>query len=785
MKSYLIFLSRNKLYTFIEAFGLAFALGFVVLLVSYAKTEFSVGKNLQNADKVYALGSGKFYGLTLDTPVEFFPSFPEIDAWTRIANGNEQDVVIGENYYRATSAYIDSTFFQMFDYELRGCDQRQVLTNDHDVIVSEAFARKAFAGEDAIGKQLKVRDDIYTVCGVLEDFGRRDLFVENDLFFSIKRAYDLYRSMDNFGNTMTFLTLKPGTDPQTLADKLLDKYVEYWGEFYARDGSRGAAMWGSSLTRFDKIYFDEAHESYSKVKKGNRTLVEVLLLVALILLVSACLNYVNLTVALTGKRAKEMTMRRVLGEQTRGVLFRYFSEAFLFTAACFLLGYFVAYLFKPLFEEWLSTSIPLIPDFQMVFWSVIALLLLSLISSLLPALLVLQFKPLDVVKGAFQFRSKMLFGRVFIVVQNMISMVLIAVAMTMSSQLNHLLSLPLGYRPNNLIAVSAFDLGFTFEIQDILRQRLLALPQVDAVGLAANLPYRTSFNGLHDGEGNTSWINYTSMDTTTFRLLGFKIVEQFAAPTDSMCWVDRETQSRYNISAEHPSIETRDKETNSKKVRYRICGIVENYRSGMGNYVPRFEDSHNVIQLLGADGYYWSQLVKVRGDKDEALAAVRKTCKDVMRQLKGYSQELNCSYYDESMRDALTQERHTMQFVLCFMFLSILISALGLFAMSVNYSEQHSKSIAIGKIMGASVRESVWKLSRRFILLSLVAIVLAIPLCVKAMNYYLQDFYNRIDFPWLVILLSAIITMLVVILSILGQAIRIATRNPIEGIKTE
>ncbi len=156
-----------------------------------------------------------------------------------------------------------------------------------------------------------------------------------------------------------------------------------------------------------------------------------------------------------------------------------------------------------------------------------------------------------------------------------------------------------------------------------------------------------------------------------------------------------------------------------------------------------------------------------------------------MRQLKGYSKELNCSYYDDSMRDALTQERHTMQLVLCFMFLSILISALGLFAMSFNYSEQHSKSIAIGKIMGASVRESIWKLSRRFILLSLVAIVLAVPLCVKAMNYYLQDFYNRIDFPWLVIFFSAFIILLVVILSILGQTIRIANRNPIEGIKTE
>ena len=275
------------------------------------------------------------------------------------------------------------------------------------------------------------------------------------------------------------------------------------------------------------------------------------------------------------------------------------------------------------------------------------------------------------------------------------------------------------------------------------------------------------------------------MDTTAFRLLGFKVVEQFAAMTDSMCWVDRETQSRYNITAEHPAIGTRDRETGRMDVRYHICGIVENYRCGMGNYMPRFSDSHNVIQLIGTDGYFWTQLVKVKGDRGEALAAVQKTCRDVMRELKGYPKDLTCSYYDDSMRDALSQERHTMQLVLCFMFLAILISALGLFAMSVCYSEQHSKSIAIGKIMGASVRESIWKLSRRFILMSLVAIVLAVPLCVKAMNYYLQDFYQRIDFPWPIILLSAFITLLVVILSILGQTIRIAHRNPIEGIRTE
>ena len=153
--------------------------------------------------------------------------------------------------------------------------------------------------------------------------------------------------------------------------------------------------------------------------------------------------------------------------------------------------------------------------------------------------------------------------------------------------------------------------------------------------------------------------------------------------------------------------------------------------------------------------------------------------------MTGYSKEMTCTFLNDVIKDALIKERNTMHLVLCFMFLSIMISTLGLFAISVNYSEQHSKEISICKVMGATVRESIWRLSWRFILMSLIAVVIAIPICVKAMRYYLQDFYYQIDFPWWVILLSACITILIVILSILGQTMRIATKNPIDGIRTE
>lgn len=797
MKSYFKFLSRNKVYTFIEAFGIAFALGFIILLLSYAKTEYSVGKNIRGADNIYVLGTGDMFGMTLDTPVEFFAEqsgeaerfhqFPEIGTWTRIVNGVEEDVTMGDDYFKVTSVFIDSTFFQLFDYGLTGCPRERVLTNEDEVIVSESFARKAFAGEEPVGKRLKVGDKFFTVCGVVEDFGRKDLFMHIDLFFSIKRAYNYYQRMDNFGNTLTFLTLRPGTDSGVLAGKLLKKYVEYWPAFYAEDSSTGTMLWGSTLTRFDKAYFS-SNKSYGIIKSGNRTLVDVLLLVAFVLLASACFNYVNLTVALTGKRAKEMTMRRVLGEQVVGIRFRYFKEALLFTLGCFLLGVLVACLFHSLFEEWLATSIPLIPDGQMVVTGIGLLLVLALVSSVLPSALVLQFKPLDVVKGTFQLKNKMVFSKVFIIVQNIISMTLIAVAITMTLQMHHLLTLPMGYETEGLIYVEAWDIGYKPERQEILRQRLLALPQVETVGMAGSIPFGPSYNGLIDAEGNRSWICYSSMDTTTFRLLGFKVVEQYSAPTDSLCWIDRNTKARYGITDAHPCIDWNDGGTTGEIVmrpKYKVCGIVENYRAGMANDVPKFEDGHNVIQLMGPRDWAWRQIVKVKGDRAEALAAVRRVCQETTKEVTGYPKELSCTYLDDLFKDALSKERHTMQLVLCFMFISILISALGLFAMSINYCEQHSKEIALRKIMGATVRESAWKLSWPFIALSLIAIVVAVPLCVKVMRYYLQDFYYQIAFPWLVIPLAACIAVLIIVLSVIGQTVRIATRNPIEGIKNE
>lgn len=405
--TYLRFLSRNKLYTFIEVFGLSVALGFVILLASYARTEFSVGAKQPLSQRLYVVGAGDSFGMTLGTSEEFFHSIPEIKGWTRICDGGNADIMVGDDYYQAAEASIDTNFFKFFDYRLTGCPKDKVLENEDEVILSESFAKKVFGNENPIGRSISVGKSNLTVTGIIEDFGPTDVFRHFDMLTSIKCAQKKYAWMDNFGGTIPIVRLDNGTDVEKVRQDLLKKYMDYW-DYYKADNSGNAFFWGSSLTRLDKVYFSGL-EAYNILRTGDRQQVELLFIVALVLLVSAIFNYINLTVAQTGKRAKEMMTRRLLGESSRNIVARYIAESFAFTVGCFAAGCLLAYSFKPFFDRILSADIVLTPDLATALYAVLALVVISIVSALLPAMLVSHFKPIDVVKGEFRFKNKMIF----------------------------------------------------------------------------------------------------------------------------------------------------------------------------------------------------------------------------------------------------------------------------------------------------------------------------------------------------------------------------------------
>ena len=186
MNSYLNFLSRNKLYTLIEAFGLSMALGFIILLLCYARTEFAVGQKDAINPRTYAVGAGHFVGMTIGTPDAFFANHPEIKRWTRLVNlAEEADMLVGEDYFTAHTVAVDTNFFQLFNYELIGCNRQKVLTSDDEVIVSQSMARRAFGEDNPIGRQLIYEGKQLTVVGVMADLNPSSLFAPIDLIISI------------------------------------------------------------------------------------------------------------------------------------------------------------------------------------------------------------------------------------------------------------------------------------------------------------------------------------------------------------------------------------------------------------------------------------------------------------------------------------------------------------------------------------------------------------------------------------------------------------------------
>ena len=772
--TYLRFLSRNKLYTFIEVFGLSVALGFVILLASYARTEFSVGAKQPLSRQLYVIGAGNSFGMTLGTSEEFFPSVPEIKAWTRISYGGTADVMVGDDYYQAAEISVDTNFFKFFDYRLTGCPKDNVLENEDEVILSESFAKKVFGNEDPIGRTLSAGKDQWTVVGVVEDFGPTDVFKQYDLFTSIKRAQKRFAWMDNFGNTIPIVRLDEGTDVEKVRDDLLKKYLGYWN-FYKADNSDNAFLWGASVTRLDKVYFSDL-KSYSCIRTGDKKQVGLLFIVALVLLISAIFNYINLTVAQTGKRAKEMATRRLLGESSRNIVARYIAESFAFTVGCFAVGCLLAYSFKPLFDRILNADIVLTPDLTTVLWAVLALVVISVISALLPALLVSQFKPIDVVKGEFRFKNKMIFGKMFIVLQTVFSTVLIAMAITMTAQVSYLVELPYGYETKDIIQVNSYALGFDRGPQEALQARLKALPQVKDAGLGINSPAACGANGLHDSDDNLSgWLRLAQMDTTSLRILGINVLEKYSELTSPKVLLTETSKRNLGVTAEHPF--AGGSYTNGE---YEICGVIPDFRANNALFEP-MENEQNSIRIIDENyPYACIQLLRITGDRSEAMEAVNAACMEFARETLGIPADMESYYLDEKLVDDLKGTRNTMLLVISFMVMAILISALGLFAMSLYYTEQQSRQIAVRKVFGAEVGSAVWTLSKSFMLMSVTAVVLAAPLAVWGITYYLQGFYTKIAFPWWAIILASLISLLISLLSVLGQTYTAATRNPVK-----
>ena len=764
MKSYLKFLSRNKLYTVIEAVGLAVSLAFVILIGSYVWQQYAVTRENPNRERVYVPGLPGFPALTYGFP-DVITEIPEIEAVSRLCDVGIRPVIGGEQV-EAQSAAVEPDFFEICP-EFRFVEgSADVLSARSNVILSASFARKYGL---SVGDALEISGDSYVVGAILEDL-TGTIIKPYDVFRNAAVYKNNWQDFDNFGSTVVFLKVRPGTDREELHDKLETVCKKVYPDIYGRSFFEYL-----ELSRYDELFFKDSDGVFLHGDKGT---LRVLILVGLLLLISAILNYINLSVALTGKRAKEMAVRQLSGASRGMIIAKYIGESIVFTAICFAVGLLLAYFCCPMINTLLNNpDVPIrvvwTPGYILAYVAII--LAVGALSGIFPAMMAGRYKPVEVMKGGFRRKSKMVFSKVFIVLQNALAVILIALAITMEAQMRTTQNRPMhcNIADKFFLAVYSYDDGAP------LKDLLEALPCVKRVGKSSGVPGSINMGQYSTTrDGQDILYKLIRMDSTAFSMLEFEILEDFGAPQFNSIWFSDDSFAATGLDDDYHDIGVLSQRTQGCE---QLAGT---YKAFPTNSANMGSEEHSIISVMRTEevpSNGW--VIETTGDRKYAGTQIMNAYEVYAKDHKTLG---NMAFWvDEHIAEAWKPARNNMRLVEIFMLLSIIISLLGLVAMSTYYADEKSRDIAVRKVFGGTVDSEAWRTIRDYMVLVGIACIIGIPIAVYAAQEYLKDFIYRLEGYWWIFVVAVLLSGAIAFASVIWQVLKAAKTNPAVELKKE
>ena len=794
MKSYLKFLSRNKLYTAIEAVGLAVSLAFVILIGSYVVQQYDVAHESQEWKRTFVLGTNEFLGLTYWDKEELEMNIPEVQAATHVAMLWQPLIREGDQLLQCAGMEADADFFKVFpQYRIIEGSADSFVGKD-DVLISESLARKlSVDGDNLIGRVINVDQSERTIKGVFADFDGT-YFMPYDIITHISATWaaEQERNFGSIGNYTTWFRAREDADPADVRAKvkaLLHKnYDAIWSE-------EKVDSWRAY--RMDEAFFSTGN-SNGLTRQGNTQMLKLLTIVVLLLLLSAVFNYVNLSLALTGKRSKEMATRRLLGADKTGILWKYIGESVAFTAVCFAAALLLADLLAPMMNSLVSTADPdelmlgmgdtsVRLSFMMTPGNILAyiagIVVLGVVNGLLPAFAASRYQPIDVIKGTLRRRNKMVLSKVFIVVQNVLSVFLIALALVMEVQMRHMLTRPMHSATENLyyIEYSAQN----YDAMKLFKDKVEQLPFVKKSGVGRGIPGLINMTmGVKVDEEHRVDMPIIICDSTYFKLLGLEVEEDFGHPLTHSLWMSR---SAFNAAAvsDTSTVFPRRINMNGAQPEF-IGGVVTDFPTR-----PAAEGESNpnggVIVTRAEELRYGNcMLIGTTGEDESYDNAIRQAYREYRLETSGVEEPAwRYGFVRDINKKMLAPVRRTLRLVELFAVLAVLISLLGLLAMSTYFADENTKQIAVRKVFGADVSSETWRNVRSYMVLTGIACVIGIPLAVWAARVYLERFAYRAEGYGWVFIVAAIISLAIAFGTVLWQTLKAAKTNPAIELKKE
>ena len=765
MKSYLKFLSRNKLYTAIEAVGLAVSLAFVIIIGSYVWQQYAVTWENPDRERVYVPGTPGFPALTYGFP-DAIGDIPEIESISRMCNVVVHPVIRGENT-EAESVGVEPAFFEICPQFRFVEGSADVLSAPTNAILSASFARKHSL---SVGDALDISGSSYVVGAILEDL-KGTVIKPYDIFLNAAVYKDEWQPFDNYGSTVTLIKVRPETDRKELYDKLESVCKDVYSSIYGQ-----AFFEHLELSRYDELFFKETEGFF---RHGDKATLRILMLVGLLLLLSAILNYINLSVALTGKRAKEMAVRQLSGASRVGIIWKYVAESIAFTAVCFAAGLLLAEAFCPAMNALLNN-----PDIPIkVVWSpgyvfayIVIILLVGVLCGIFPAMMAGRYKPVDVMKGGYRRKSKMVFSKVFIVLQNALAVILIALAITMEAQMRKTQARPMNCNIDDIF----FLKDFSGEDDTPLKDALEALPCVRRIGRSSGVPGSINMGQYSTTrDGQDILYKLIRMDSTAFSMFGFEILEDFHAPQFNSVWFSDKSFAATGFDSDYHDISG----TLSRRTKgcEQVAGVFKSFPTNNANIG---EEDYAIVSLMRSEDIpFAGWVIETTPDRKAAKAQIMEAYDNCIKGKQIYGSL--AFWVDENIAEAWKPARNNMRLVEIFMLLSILIALLGLVAMSTYYADEKSRDIAVRKVFGGTVDTEAQRTIREYMVLVGIACVIGIPIAVYAAQEYLKDFIYRLEGYWWIFVVAVLLTGLIAFVSVIWQVLKAAKTNPAIELKKE
>jgi putative ABC transport system permease protein len=799
-------LLRHRAFSAINIVGLAIGLASCMLISLYVIDELSYDKFHEKADQIVrvvfkgSMQGGKFNEAHVMPPTAaaLKADYPEVLESTRLRQGgmpviSMDDVLFTDN----KMAFVDPNFFQVFTFPFKYGSSKGALADPNAIVISESLAEKFYGKENPVGKLLtfKGSKDKARIAGVFKDIPHNS-HIRFDIFASLINSGEAKSTSWLQSEFFTYLVLPKGYDYKKLEAKLPSTVQKYMGpqipnafgmsfEEFRKKGN----LIGLYLQPLTDIHLHSDFQ-YDLGDKGDIRYVYIFGAVATIMLVIACINFMNLSTAGSSKRAKEIGVRKVMGSRKKELIWQFLTESVLVTflamTVAILIGVISLPLFNQLADKNLTIEIEKLP--AMLLYFVLFGLFVGLFAGSYPAFFLSSFKPIAVLKGniasgftkngsSFGMRSGL------VVFQFCISIVLIIGTMVVYNQLKFIQNKKLGYDKSQVLVIpEAWALGNN---QEAFKNELLADSRIAQVSSSGYLPAGPSYNNnysIFPETRSTELIKSLryDVDYDYIPTLGMKIVQgrNFSKQygTDSAAIIINQTAARlmgWEVNALNRTVSHTDSDS-GKKLTYAVIGVVEDFH---------FRSFHEPI----------TPLVMILGKGSGTMIAKIKT-QDIPSLISSLEKKWNAfkpdlpfsySFLDDRFNETYKAEQKTGQILGLFAGLTIFVACLGLFGLATFTAEQRTKEIGVRKVLGASVAGIVALLSRDFLKLVAIALVLAAPLAWWLMDQWLQDFAYRASISWWMFALAGILSAAIALFTVSFQSIKAALMNPVKSLRSE